>query len=238
MQAYSALAQGYEQLFGEKDGKAWAEYVLSCVKKYSQNNNGVDAGCGTGFITRELYNNGFNVTGTDCSIEMLNEAVNKNPNIPYVLQKIQNTKGFSNLGFFTAINETFNYLTITNVKKALTNINSCLQKNGFLMFDIASEYKLKTILGNNQFTGLDQIPFIWQNTLCKDKVYIDFTCFYMQNNGTYIRKDESQVQYIHSTQSILNLLAETGFKVIKMQGHLGKKLNDKSERINFLVKKV
>ena len=238
MQPYSAIAQGYEELFGKDAEAPWQDYVVSCVKKYSNNNKGVDGGCGTGFITGSLYKNGFDVTGTDCSLEMLNIAYNNLPDIPFIMQKIEDTVGFKNLGFFTAINETFNYLPLNKVEKAFKNINKCLTEGGFFMFDIASPYKLRTILGDNEFTSDGDIAYIWRNTLKKDRVIIDFTCFYPDGKGKYVRKDESQTEYIHNPEEIRQLLIKTGFKIIQTQGHLGKKLTDKSERINYLVKKA
>ncbi len=54
--------------------------------------NVIDLGCGTGALTRQLAEKGFNVTGIDASENMLNQARANNPDINFIQADATNFK--------------------------------------------------------------------------------------------------------------------------------------------------
>jgi hypothetical protein len=70
-----------------------------------------------------------------------------------------------------------------------------------------------------------------------DKVTMDVTLFVKQENGSFLRFDETHTQYVYTEAEIETALKENGFELLQAEGHLGgeKALSD---RICFLAKRV
>ena len=123
--AYTVLSEYYERLNADDEYKKWSERVTETVKKYSPSKVGADVACGTGYFTRALKRNGFEVTGYDISSDMLSEAVtlalNEGLKTEFLFGNLKNFKSLKKLGFVTVINDGFNYLKPEELKKAFKN---------------------------------------------------------------------------------------------------------------------
>lgn len=214
MNDFDVIAEFYGELFA-RDGKTWAKEVIKTLKKYCKNKVGIDVGSGTGYFTRVIAKAGFTVTGVEQSTSMLNVALNEGGN--YVKGDIRNIKGFSSLGFVTAINDVINYLKPEDLPKAFSSVNACLEKGGVFVFDYSSKERLKNVIGENLFgEDYEDFSYMWFNTKKKDGVKMDLTFFLKKQNGLYERADESFFEYFHELSTVENLLCESGFKIIEL----------------------
>lgn len=237
--AYSALAPHYDKLINSCDYEQWSQYVFNKISLYSRGKVGCDLACGSGYFTRFLKANGFDVYGVDNSEKMLLRAneisFEEKVIIDYQLQDIKKFKSFKKLDFVTVINDGMNYLNKTELKSAIKSIYSSLKSGGVLLFDISSAYKLKNVLADNLYgEDLDDVTYLWFNTLREDSVKMELT-FFVKKDDVYLREDETHVQYIHEKDYVLNLLNEIGFDVVEVSGHLGEELQEDSQRINFIA---
>ena len=237
--AYSALAPHYDKLINSCDYEQWSQYVFNKISEYSKGKVGCDLACGSGYFTRFLKANGFDVYGVDNSEKMLLRAneisFEEKVIIDYQLQDIKKFKSFKKLDFVTIINDGMNYLNKTELKSAIKSIYSSLKSGGVLLFDISSAYKLKNVLADNLYgEDLDDVTYLWFNTLREDSVKMELT-FFVKKDDVYLREDETHVQYIHEKEDVLCLLSEIGFDVVEVCGHLGEELKEDSQRINFIA---
>ena len=237
--AYSALAPHYDKLINSCDYEQWSQYVFNQISKYAKGKVGCDLACGSGYFTRFLKGKGYDVYGVDNSSKMLARAneisFKEKVIVDYQLQDIKKFKSFKKLDFVTVINDGMNYLNKTELKSALKSIYSALKSGGVLLFDVSSEYKLKNVLANNLYgEDLDDVTYLWFNTLNEDSVKMELT-FFVKKGDVYTREDESHVQYIHTKDDVVGLLNEIGFEVAEVVGHLGETLKSDSQRINFIA---
>lgn len=237
--AYSALAKHYEQLINTCDYEQWSQYVFNRLNKYALGKVGCDCACGSGYFTRFLKKAGYDVYGVDCSEKMLLEANAKSSNegiiVDYQLQDLKRFKSFKKLDFITVINDGMNYLNKKDFKTAIKSFFNSLKAGGVLLFDISSEYKLKNVLANNLYgEDLDDVTYLWFNTLNEDSVAMELT-FFVKDGDVYLRQDETHVQYIYSTEEVIEILKEVGFEVVEVSGHLGEELKKDSQRNNFIA---
>lgn len=73
--SYSAFAYVYDELMDNVPYDAWAEYLIKLLKKYGVKDGLVcELGCGTGQMTRRLFQNGYDMIGIDLSEDMLEVA--------------------------------------------------------------------------------------------------------------------------------------------------------------------
>ncbi len=221
---YEVLAHYYD-LFSVKQD--WIEFAVRAVKGKGK---GADVGCGTGNVALALSQE-HEVVAIDSSREMLSIASEKflkaGKKIPVVLQKAENFKLNFKAEFITAMCDVVNYIKepLKFFKAAYDN----LKEGGSLVFDISSEYKLKSIISNNTFSETrDEVTYIWENFPHKDHVDMTVTFFIPAGNGLFKKAVDVQRQYIHSSKKIQDALEECGFSF---------KTRDKSDRIYFVARK-
>ena len=239
--AYNALAPYYERLITSCDYEQWSQYVFTKLKTYAKGKVGCDLACGSGYFTRFLKKNGYNVYGVDNSENMLVEAVRLSNQeqifVNFIRQDIKNFKSFEKLDFVTTINDGFNYVAQKDLFKSFKNVATSLKKGGVFMFDVSSSYKLKNVLANNLFgEDTDDVTYLWFNTLQDGSVKMELT-FFIKDGEKYIRKDENHLQYIHEIKDIESALIGAGFEIIEVCGQLGEELTAVSQRINFIAVK-
>lgn len=236
--SYSALGRWFEYLNDDCGYEQWSQYLIDTLKKENAGLNGVDIGCGSGYFTRALIKAGYNVFGVDVSAEMLDAAgslcLKEGVRAEFFIGDINKLKLNRKADFAVAINDCINYVEKDKLKNALSHVRSCLVKGGVFIFDISSESKLRSIVGNNTFAeDREDITYVWFNSQCGDAVTMDLTLFERQGD-LYRRFDERHVQYIYGEEEIVSALREVGFSV-RTEGHLGA---DKRDRINFICRKL
>ena len=236
LKAYEAMAEAYEYLMRDVDYKSWTQYVCSAIERYKSGNRGVDLACGSGIFTSALKRCGNEMTGVDNSEAILVEAQKKNCGAQFILQNITSLKLPFKADFITCINDGYNYVPGEKLHNAFNSAYKNLKRDGLFLFDISTEYKLKEIIGNNTFWLDDEkVSYIWTNELKEDRVAMELTFFYKREDGLYERREECHTQYIHRDEIVQNLLKSSGFELIKREGHLGAKADEKSERLNYIA---
>ena len=166
------------------------------------------------------------MTGVDISADMLFEASQKARKngvlIPFVKQNMCALHLHRQMDAVLCTNDGINYLSSPEELLAFFQAAfKSLRPGGGLMFDLSTPYKLQHTLGNN-FWGQDaeDISYLWQNHFSKTKHYVDLdlTIFIKQANNLYMRMNEHQRQYAHSSSLLLDLLSQAGYTDISLYG--------------------
>ena len=112
------------------------------------------------------------------------------------------------------------------------------RRGGMLIFDINSEYKLKKIIGNNTFVSdNDDVFYVWENELLKDKVNFYLT-FFVGDGKNYKRFDEMHTQRIYDKNELCNMLKKANFEDINVYADFDvKKPQKRSQRLFVCAKK-
>lgn len=238
--AYTELADWFEYLNKDCDYEKWSQYLHERLSEAGAVfGRGLDIGCGSGYFTRWFEKLGCDMTGFDVSMQMLSKAESlgaggKNPQ--YVLADVRKLRINGRADFAIAVNDCFNYIPPEDMQTAFRRVAAALRKGGIFMFDISSEYKLRTILANNVFCeDLEDVAYMWFNRLSEDRVEMDITLFVKEKDGRFRRSDEKHVQYIHTEAFLREKAREAGFTCLKTEGAFGD-AEDKT-RINFILKR-
>ncbi len=130
MTYYDKISSSYEKLYKKEQLKKWKE----CKDLINIKGRVLDAGCGTGFITRKIPD----CVGIDNSMELL-----KNSKNPCVLGNIEKMP-FKNNVFDTIISFTV-LQDIKNPKKASEELTRVLKKNGRILITVLNKERIKNI---------------------------------------------------------------------------------------------
>lgn len=237
---FGAIADFYQASMSSScDYEGWAEYVVGRIREYSRGKTGLDVACGSGHFTRALKKAGFSVSGVDISEQMLaaaqSESAKQRLVVPYIRGDITKLKINERVDFITAVNDGFNYLNEAELKKGFSRMYACLKRGGVFMFDISSEYKLKNVIaGNVFFEDESDYSYIWSNELFGDRVEMSMSVF-LRRGEHYIKREAEKTEYIHTEQTITSALCECGFTLAAIEGDMGEKKHEKSERLNFIA---
>ena len=224
---YTAFASVYDRLMTDVDYPAWADFYEAMLNRYAIGRGKVcECACGTGNLTILLAKKGYQMTGVDISPDMLFQASQKarkhGAMIPFVKQDMRSLRLHRQMDAVLCTNDGINYLPAAEDISAFFRMAyQALRSGGCLFFDLSTPYKLEHILGDHFWSHEDEdITYLWRNRFSKSKqaVDMDLTFFVKQKDNLYLRIEERQRQYVHSSELLVILLAEAGFTDIAFYG--------------------
>lgn len=243
MDAYSKFAEIYDDLMNDVPYDRIAEIVDSKIKKYEIKNNIVlDLACGTGTLTKELSDKGYEMIGADMSAEMLQKAQEKNPGVLFLNQPMEDFELYGTVGAIVCSLDGINYLTDDeSLYETFRLCNNYLEPDGILIFDINTEYKFKNVLADNIFTfDSEDIFYTWENDYSEEEKLCDFyLTFFVKEGEQYTRFDETHTERAFSDEEIEKALKSNGFSIIeKLDDFTGKPATHESERVMYVCKNI
>ena len=238
--AYSTLAEWFEYLNDDCDYENWSQYLIKKLSAYRLE-TGLDVGCGGGYFTRAFQRAGYEMTGMDVSLEMLDRAqsaaLKAGLRGEYIHGDVAGKKLARKYSFATAINDCMNYVEPARLLKAFKNVYGCLQKGGVFLFDVSSPKKFaEKLSGAVNVDDREEVTYFSFTRFDGRQAILDVSLFVKNADGSYTRQDETHVQYAHSEEEILAALREAGFIKVSVEGHLGEE-KTQSDRLVFLAEK-
>lgn len=227
MSSYGAFSGVYDLLMDDVDYPAWAEYYLELIRRSGVDPCSVcDCACGTGSLTVQFAKRGLKVVGVDRSAEMLEIASEKarkvGTQILFVRQDMSKLTLPKPVDAIICGCDGVNYLTTpSRLADFFQRARQSLRVGGVLTFDISSPYKLKYVLGNNDFTEIrDNVAYIWYNRYVDEHetLEMELTFFQKEPNGLYRRFDENHVQKAHAPELLKRMLEQNGFSSVGVYG--------------------
>ncbi len=246
MSSYSDFSRFYDELTDNVDYKKRADYIDTLIKENCDNCEiVVDLACGTGSLTLELAEKGYDMIGVDCSEAMLTEAQNKAYNsefsVMFLCQKMQELDLYGTVDAVVCTLDSINHLTSEkDVLKTFEKVSLFMNNGGVFVFDINTPYKHNEVLGNNTFVYETEDVFcVWQNELVGTDT-VEITLNFFENEGdTYERYIESFCERAYSTGLLVSMLKKSGFGEIKIYDEMTEnEPQENSERLFFVAKKV
>lgn len=245
MNGYAALAQYYDRFVGA-DYAGIANYIDTALKKYfGQASLVCDIGCGSGSLTFELLQKGYDMIGIDGSTEMLAEAINKRVDFTdgekalFLCQQLPEFELYGTVDAIVSTLDTVNYLTEDGDLERLFHwFHNYLNPKGILIFDVNTLYKYQTLLDQHcEVYDDDDVFLVWQSqfdgTYCNHKL-----SFFEKEKNNYSRTDDEQLQRYYSKEEIVLHLKKHRFNILEIcDDYSGRLPNDQTQRLTFIAQK-
>ncbi|MEG1254750.1 class I SAM-dependent methyltransferase [Clostridium sp.] len=245
MECYNDFANIYDELVNEDiDYKSWADKIIEiCGESNVVKRDYLDLACGTGNLAVPIGKKFIFTTVVDLSKEMLSIADEKlkenNIKAKVCCQDICDLNLKKQFDLITCGLDSTNYITDDlKLKQYFMSVNKHLKENGIFIFDINTEYKIKNILGNNNFNyDNEEVVYIWENQLEDDVVNMYLT-FFVKKGQVYYRFDEHHRERAYSQEFLESIMSESGLIVEKKLNCYGlEPIDDNTERITYIVRK-
>lgn len=230
--AYYALYSSYDRLNSETDYSAWADFFCAAFEKFGAKkiSSVLDLGCGTGAMTFELRQRGFDMTAVDISCDMLSVARQRAAETGYedILWLCQDMRSFELYGTVDAAVcclDGINHLCgAKDLGKCLSLVHNYLEPDGLFLFDVNTPYKFRTFYGDNDYILEDEgVTCCWQNHYDSRRGVCDFylSVFTRRSDGAWDRVDAVQRERCYTEKRLRGELARAGFEVLGFFGDYG-----------------
>ncbi len=231
MESYTGFAQVYDAFMDNIPYDSWSEYLVELLEEYNVTDGLIaDLGCGTGNITRQLVDKGYNMIGIDNSEEMLSIAIEKesyNENkedILYLLQDMREFELYGTVSAVVSICDSINYIVSEEeLLQVFQLVNNYLDPGGIFIFDLNTEYKYRTILADNTIAeNREDCSFIWDNYYYEDEMMneYDLTIYVKDKEdesskyNKFLRFDETHYQKAYSLDTVIDVIKKAGMEYI------------------------
>ncbi|MGN1166427.1 MAG: class I SAM-dependent DNA methyltransferase [Lachnospiraceae bacterium] len=243
MEAYTSFAEVYDVFMDNVPYKKWADYLEGILKEEGIEDGLVlELGCGTGNMTEELANRGYDMIGVDNAEEMLEIAMKKKEksghDILYLLQDMQEFELYGTVRAIVSVCDSVNYITEEKeLEQVFSLVNNYLDPRGIFVFDFNTQYKYETLLGNQTIAeDREDCSFIWDNYYYEDEKINEYelTLFIKENekDNLYRKYQEMHYQKAYTLDEIKELIEWSGLKfVAAYDAYTKEEVHDKSERI-------
>ena len=243
---YAYLSTIYDTFMAQVSYETWAAFIEKIIDAHIPNAGLVlDMACGTGSLTTLLKK--YEIIALDNSIEMLTLARQKaealGQNILFLHQDMCSFELYGTVDACISTCDSLNYITNENdLFQVFKLVNNYLNPGGIFIFDINTVYKYEHILGDNQFSQVEENSAVfWENYYHKETNINEYaiTIFSTENGKTYIREEEVHYQKAYTQGEIEELIKEAGLKIIEVYDeYTFSPPRGDSQRIVFVAKKL
>lgn len=245
MSSYNKMAKVYDELINEDiNYKDIADFLLEIAKKENiKFDNYLDLACGTGSVGVHVGKNFKQNYFVDLSVDMLSEAEIKlrenRVKGKIICQDMCELNLNKKFDLISCVLDSTNYiLDDEDLKDYFKSVYNHLEEDGIFVFDINSYYKISEVLGNNIYTyNSEEIFYAWENIFEDEIVEMDLT-FFIRNGELFERFNEVHEERAYKEEDIEAIFKQIGFKMIsKNDGYSNKEVENKTERILYILKK-
>lgn len=244
--SYQVFAAYYDRLTQEVDYRRRAHYFDQLIKQHiavSRETILLDLACGTGSLSAEMAQLGYDVIGVDASPDMLSEAMSKNMHanrILYLCQDSAELDLYGTIDVAVCALDSLNHITDPKkLQKTFEKVSLFTAPGGLFLFDVNTEYKHREILGSQTYVyDLDDLYCVWQNTTDETLTTEISLDFFIRQGNTYLRESESFCERAWTREHLCRLLEQTGYELLSIyEGDTFQPVGAQTQRAVYVARK-
>ncbi len=240
---YQKMARMYDYFMEDVPYEKWVEFVRHFTTQTNEKSL-LDLGCGTGEISFRLAGDFKNVLGIDLSVDMIQQAKQKNPtvhNIQFEQGDLVHLHQPVTYDVIISFLDVLNYLRSPDeVKQAFGRIRKHLSPNGVFLFDVHSLDHMDRLIEDELYAQItDEMSYVWfcQPGEVRGEVIYDLTFFMATEEERYERFDELHTQRTYSVNDYLHWLEQAGFSQVSVYADFDyTKENKYGDRLFFVCR--
>ena len=244
MSSYESLAESYDLFTTDVNYKLWADYYEEIFKVHNIKPELVlDLACGTGTLSIELANRGYDMTSVDASPEMLSVAMQKAgelcENQPlFLCQTMEELDLYGTMDAVVCSLDSLNYLlTVDALNATFDRLKYFVRPSGIVVFDVNTEYKFSKMNGMSYIRDEEDYFCAWsaefEDSICNMTMDI-----FHRVGDMWQRSQEEHIERAHTDNEIKSAFETAGFKLIAKYDELSfESAKDTSERVFWVIER-
>lgn len=247
MASYEFLAGCYDELTTDVGYRQWADYLEKQFARCSIPVHTVlDLACGTGSLTKELAERGYEMIGVDLSEDMLAQANEKCRDVAgerpiFLNQSMDKLDLYGTIDACICCLDSVNYVTRPALlEKAFGRVHLFLMPGGMFVFDVNTPEKLRSLDGQVFLDETEDTYCVWRAEYSKRRRICTYgmDIFRQTENGLWVRGEELHEEYAYELDELEDMLCRAGFKNVKRYGERKMRTpRDGEERVFFVARK-
>ncbi len=238
---YSLIASIYDSMMRHVSYPEWADYYETIFRRSGYNVFDVhDIACGTGSLLIELFQKGYNLSGSDLSPEMIQIARKKcarlGLDIPWSVETMDAPRPAERYDAFICSYDSINYLTTESEwLSCFSSAYTALRPNGIFVFDISTESNSKQNF--DQALEIDRLNRFKRISMYNERERIQINRIELTLHSRIFAEEHRQ--RIYRLDEVLAMIGKSRFRIEGMYDHFTfDEGTEESERIHFVLKKT
>lgn len=219
--AYGPLAGSYDRLTRDVDYSCFAEYY---EKAFAEAGGEfkllLDLCCGTGSLTAEMAERGYEMIAVDSSVDMLMEAQSKTtsvvPSPLFICQPAEELDLYGTVDAAYSSLDSINYISPDRINEVFKRLSLFVRPGGLFIFDIRDADWMRSMDGYVSVDEDTDIFCVWRADFSSDKLTYGMDIF-TKERGLWRRDQEEHTEYAYSVTFLEKLLSENSFTLIRSE---------------------
>ncbi len=237
---YFSLAEYYDSFTGNVDYCQRADFLDGKLSGFGSRGLILDAGCGTGKLSRLLTGKGYDVIGVDVSESMLSVARENCPGQLLLCQDLTKLDLYGTVQGVVCMQDTLNHLKDAEAfNEVLRRFSLFSEQGSRVIFDLNTEYKHRVLLADNSYIyENDDAFFAWQNETEEDGSVSMYLDLFRRNGSTYTRESSVLKEILIDDGTVREALDRNGLELLEvLDGDDYSALREDSERAVYVTVK-
>lgn len=244
MATYQTFAKIYDEVMDDSVYLDW----LNLTERHIPNKTShiLELACGTGILSVELANQGYQVTGVDLSEDMITMAKERllaeDDKLSFKVGDMLDLKEINSYDAVTCYSDSLCYMPDENaVQRVFDGVYQTLTSEGIFIFDVHSINQIEENFSEYSYHyQTDDFAFLWESYPGDVPFSVEhFLTFFIKEKGeTFTRYDELHEERTYDIATYLSCLERSGFKSVKVCADFTDEYpTDESKRWFFVCQK-
>lgn len=239
---YEYLSRIYDKLYNSEKHLTLIDEFFSDYRHNRDKAKVLDIGCGTGRFLLGMYKRGWEISGLDLSKEMLTVAEEKfkqqGVKAKLYCRDMRKIGIKEKFDLVTSNFDSLNYiLSLEELCATFHKINNIVLRDGFLAFDMISEFQCKTFVGERVWEEKDfKLTMI---STYEDSTKLKTIKLIIQIDGEeYV---EEHLQRGYDLAQLRDILEDNNFRVknfIDIENRTSRIVTEKTTRAYYIAQKI
>ena len=233
MSCYDALARWYDSLTGDVPYADIADlYEAEFAADGGEFRLLLDLCCGTGSMTWELAQRGYEMIAADRSVDMLMEAQGKSFDVNarplFLCQSAEELDLYGTVDAAVCCLDGLNYIPADTLREVFRRLHLFIRPGGLFLFDVRTPEFLRSLDGQVFVDETEDVLCLWRADFDAGQNALVYGMDLFSRRGKlWERSGEEHVEYAHETDTLQTMLENAGFGCVRVrddgpQGNAGR----------------
>lgn len=245
--AYGDFAFVYDCFMDNIPYEEWGRYLKGLLDDCGITEGVlVDLGCGTGSMTLQMQQYGFDMIGVDLSEEMLEVARDKCPSdVLLVRQDMRQLELYGLADAMYCVCDGMNYmLEEEDLYRVFTGVKKYLAPEGVFIFDLKTKHFYEETLGDTVIAeNREDASFIWENIFHPENNLNEYLLTIYQladeEQDLFARSEELHYQKAYETEQVIEQMNRAGLEPVAVYDAFTREsAGPDSDRVYLIAKRI